>query len=132
MLLTQEWPAPAVATWKAVAQTLSAGMDSLSTSVRWAILLGGLAGIVLGLLETGTPAYKWRYLPSAGALGLAFIIPASVSMMMAMGAILTWLVSVKRQGLAERFAVTTAAGLIAGESIMGVSASLWELIKNSA
>ncbi len=134
MLLTQEWPAPAVATWKAVAQTLSMGMDSLSPSVRWAIFFGGLTGVLLGLLEAASPAYKarrvlMRYLPSAGALGLAFIIPASVSMMMAMGSILTWLVSIRRRQAAERFAVTVAAGLIAGESIMGVSASLWQLIK---
>jgi uncharacterized oligopeptide transporter (OPT) family protein len=131
MLLTQEWPAPAAATWKAVAQTLSAGMDSLSPSIRWAILLGGLTGVLLGLLEAAPRAYRTRYLPSAGALGLAFIIPASVSMMMAMGAILVWLIGMKRKQLIEQFAVTAAAGLIAGESIMGVGASLWHLFKNS-
>jgi uncharacterized oligopeptide transporter (OPT) family protein len=128
MLLTQEWPAPAVATWKAVAQTLSIGLDSLSASVRWAILLGGLAGMLLALLEAAWPAHRSRYLPSSGALGLAFIIPASVSMMMAAGAILTWLISAKRRQWTERFAITLAAGLIAGESMMGVASSLWQLI----
>ncbi|PBP47272.1 peptide transporter, partial [Pseudomonas syringae] len=44
MLLTEEWPAPAVATWKAVAQTLTHGLDSLSASIRWAIFIGGPAG----------------------------------------------------------------------------------------
>jgi uncharacterized oligopeptide transporter (OPT) family protein len=29
----------------------------------------------------------------------------------------------------ERFAITAAAGLIAGESITGVGASLWEMLK---
>ncbi len=130
MLLTQEWPAPAVATWKAVAQTLSIGLDSLSTSVRWAILLGGLAGTLLALLEAAWPADRSRYLPSSGALGLAFVIPASVSMMMAAGAILTWLVAAKRKEWAERFAITLAAGLIAGESMMGVASSLWQLVGN--
>jgi hypothetical protein len=112
-------PAPAVATWKAVAQTLTAGLDSLSVSVRLAILLGGLAGLALGVLETVLPARRARYLPSAAALGLAFILPASVSGMMAAGAILAWLVSLRFPRLTERYAITAAAGLIAGKAWSG-------------
>jgi putative OPT family oligopeptide transporter len=128
MLLTAEWPAPAAATWKAVAQTLSLGLDSLSASIRWAIVLGGLAGVLLGVLEAASSLRMRRYLPSAGALGLAFIIPASVSLMMAIGAILTGLLSLKHRHVTERFAITAAAGLIAGESMTGVGASLWNLL----
>jgi uncharacterized oligopeptide transporter (OPT) family protein len=131
MLLTEEWPAPAVATWKAVAQTLTAGLDSLSVSVRLAILLGGLAGLALGVLETVLPARRARYLPSAAALGLAFILPASVSGMMAAGAILAWLVSLRFPRLTERYAITAAAGLIAGESLVGIGASLWQLLQRA-
>ena len=128
MLLTEEWPAPAVATWKAVAQTLTHGLDSLSTSIRWAIAIGGLVGVLLGILDSTLPAHRARYLPSAAALGLAFVLPASVSLMMALGAILTWLVSCRWPSLTERFAITAAAGLIAGESITGVGASLWSMV----
>ncbi|SDU93261.1 OPT family oligopeptide transporter [Pseudomonas mucidolens] len=130
MLLTEEWPAPAVATWKAVAQTLTHGLDSLSVSIRWAIVIGGLAGLLLGVLDGLLPAQRARYLPSAAALGLAFVLPASVSFMMALGAVLTWLVSCRWPRLTERFAITAAAGLIAGESITGVGASLWQMIGN--
>ena len=128
MLLTEEWPAPAAATWKAVAQTLTLGLDSLSTSVRWAILFGGLAGFALGVLDVVTPARRARYLPSAAALGLAFILPASVSGMMAAGAMLAWLIGLRWPRLTEQFAVTAAAGLVAGESMAGVGASLWLLL----
>ncbi len=128
MLLTEEWPAPAVATWKAVAMTLSHGLDSLSASIRWAIAIGGVVGIVLGVLDSTLPAHRARYLPSAAALGLAFVLPASVSLMMALGAILTWLVSCRWPSITERFAITAAAGLIAGESITGVGASLWAML----
>ncbi|ETK21943.1 OPT family oligopeptide transporter [Pseudomonas sp. FH1] len=128
MLLTEEWPAPAVATWKAVAQTLTHGLDSLSTSIRWAIAIGGLVGVLLGVLDSTLPAHRARFLPSAAALGLAFVLPASVSLMMALGAILTWLVSCRWPSLTERFAITAAAGLIAGESITGVGASLWSMV----
>ncbi|MEQ4337044.1 OPT/YSL family transporter [Pseudomonas syringae] len=130
MLLTEEWPAPAVATWKAVAQTLTHGLDSLSASIRWAIFIGGLAGLLLGILDSTLPAHRARYLPSAAALGLAFVLPASVSLMMALGAVLTWLVNCRWPSLTERFAITAAAGLIAGESITGVGASLWQMVQN--
>jgi len=130
MLLTEEWPAPAVATWKAVAQTLTHGLDSLSVSIRWAIFIGGLAGLLLGILDSLLPIHRTRYLPSTAALGLAFVLPASVSLMMALGAVLTWLVSYRWSSLTERFAITAAAGLIAGESITGVGASLWQMLGN--
>lgn len=129
MLLTEAWPAPAAATWKAVAQTLTQGLDSLSPSIRWAILLAGLAGIALSILEVFA-SRRVAYLPSAAALGLAFILPASVSLMMAAGAIMTWLVSLRRPRLAEQFALAAAAGLIAGESMTGVGASLWQMLRN--
>jgi len=131
MLLTEEWPAPAAATWKAVAQTLASGLDSLSASIRWAILLGGLAGLALGALDAVVPARQARYLPSAAALGLSFILPASVSGMMASGALLTWLVSLRWPRLTEQFAITAAAGLVAGESMIGVGTSLWQMFRSS-
>jgi uncharacterized oligopeptide transporter (OPT) family protein len=129
MLLTREWPAPAVATWKAVAQALTLGLDSLSASIRWAILIGGLTGVALGVLEAVLPFRTARYLPSAAAFGLSFVLPASVSIMMASGAILTWLISLRWHRLTLQFAITAAAGLIAGESITGVGASLWQLFR---
>lgn len=131
MLLTTQWPAPAAATWKAVAQTMTAGLGSLSPSTRWAILLGGLGGLVLGVLESVLPARQARYLPSAAALGLSFVLPASVSMMMAGGALLAWLISLRWPRLTEQFAITAAAGLIAGESMTGVGASLWQLLQTA-
>jgi uncharacterized oligopeptide transporter (OPT) family protein len=131
MLLTQEWPAPAVATWKAVAQTLILGLDSLSGDIRAAILFGGLAGLALGALDAMMPAQRARYLPNAAALGLSFVLPASVSIMMSCGAIMTWLISLRWPRLTHQFAIAVAAGLVAGESMTGVGASLWKLLQNA-
>jgi uncharacterized oligopeptide transporter (OPT) family protein len=128
MLLTEAWPAPAVATWKAVAETLTKGLDSLSPSIRWAIAIAALIGVLLGALDSLLPARRARYLPSSAALGLAFILPASIALMMGLGAVLTWLASRRWPGTTERFAITAAAGLIAGESITGVGASLWAML----
>lgn len=130
MLLTEQWPAPAVATWKAVAQTLTHGLSSLSPEVRWAIVVGSSFGVLLGALDSLLPTRAARWLPSTAALGLAFVLPASISMMMGFGAVLTWLVSLRWPSITERFAITAAAGLIAGESITGVGASFWEMLRN--
>ena len=129
MLLTEQWPAPAVATWKAVAQTLTQGLGALSPEIRWAIVVGSGAGVLLGALDTLLPTRAARWLPSTAALGLAFILPASIAMMMGLGAVLTWLVSCRWPSVTERFAITAAAGLIAGESITGVGASFWEMLR---
>ncbi|SNS64841.1 putative oligopeptide transporter, OPT family [Noviherbaspirillum humi] len=132
MLLSEQWPAPAAATWKAVAQTLALGLDSLSADIRLAILAGGIAGVLFGLLESALPSTRARLLPSPAALGLAFILPASVSLMMALGAIVTWLCGLRWPGLTERYAVTLAAGLVAGESMTGIGASIWQLARGGA
>ncbi len=129
MLITPEWPAPAVATWKAVVQALTAGLGSISLDIRWAMLIGALVGVVLGLLEGSAPVWRLRWLPSSAALGLAFIIPASISLMMAFGAVLAWLFAARWGSLAERFVIVAAAGLVAGESMAGIGISLWQLLR---
>lgn len=131
MLLTAEWPAPAAATWKAVAQTLSFGLDALAPSIRVAVLLAGTAGILLTLMGALMPARRARYLPSGAALGLSFVLPASVSLMMAAGALLTWCISLRWPRLTQQYAIAAAAGLIAGESMTGVGASLWQLLREA-
>lgn len=129
MLITTEWPAPAVATWKAVAEALTAGLGSITLDIRWAMLAGALTGVALGVLEGSASAARLRWLPSSAALGLAFIIPASISLMMAFGALLTWLFSARWGSLAERFVIVAAAGLVAGESLAGIGISLWQLLR---
>ena len=131
MLLTEQWPAPAVATWKAVAQTLSLGLGSLSPAIRWAIVLAGITGLALGLLDTLLPAQKACYLPNAAAFGLAFVLPASVCGMMALGAVLAFLAALQWPRLSRQYALAAAAGLIAGESMTGVGASFWQMFKGA-
>jgi uncharacterized oligopeptide transporter (OPT) family protein len=128
MLLTADWPAPAAATWKAVAQTLSAGLSSLHASVRVAILLGSTAGIVIGALEMLLPPRQAHWLPAPAALGLAFMLPASVSLVMALGAVLAWLAGRIAPAWSGKYALAIAAGLVAGESMMGVAAATWRLL----
>jgi uncharacterized oligopeptide transporter (OPT) family protein len=128
MLLSVEWPAPAVATWKAVAEALSMGFASVPETARAAMVPAGIAGLVLGLLECRLAGRALALLPSATAMGLAFVIPASTSAMMFVGAFLAWSFARFVPNLAARFAITIGAGLIAGESIVGVLASLFHML----
>ncbi|MBB3103354.1 OPT family oligopeptide transporter [Azomonas macrocytogenes] len=130
MLLTEQWPAPAVATWKAVAEALTQGLDSVAPSARWAMLAALLSGSLIGVGEGLLPPERSRYLPSCAAVGLAFVIPASLSVMMASGALLAWLWMSRWRSFAERFVITLAAGLVAGESFVGVGASLWQILRH--
>ncbi len=125
MLLTEHWPAPAVAVWKAVAEALAQGLGSVPPSARAAMAVAAIAGVAFGALEARRRAA--RFLPSAAALGLAFVIPASVSLMIFAGALLAWLFAALRPALAERFTLAAAAGMITGESLVGVAAAIMGL-----
>jgi len=119
-LLTEEWPAPAVATWKAVAETLAVGWSAVPRGAGPAMIAGVLAGTLMALADGLLPPERRRWVPSAVAVGLAFVIPASISIMMCLGAVLVSALARWRPGWATRYAVAASAGLIAGESLTGV------------
>jgi putative OPT family oligopeptide transporter len=124
MLLTAEWPAPAVATWKAVAEVLSAGLDTLPPASPAAMLIGGIAGLGLTLGGLWLPGRAAQWLPSGTALGLAFVIPAWISISLCLGAVLAALIRHWAPNWAARFVLAIAAGLVAGESLAGVARAL--------
>jgi uncharacterized oligopeptide transporter (OPT) family protein len=123
-LFTPEWPAPAVAVWKAVAEALSQGLNGIETSALWAMAVGGVLGVVLALLERWLDPRHLVCLPSGAALGLAFVIPASTSLMLFAGAGLAAIAHKFAPTWSARFLLSVAAGLVAGESLFGV-ASVW-------
>ncbi len=120
MLITPQWPAPAVATWKAVAEGLAEGLSSLPASAVAAIAVAAALGFALALAEHLLPETRARYLPSAPALGLAFVIPAWNSISLFLGAAIAALVMRVSPLTCERYILPVAAGLVAGESLMGI------------
>ena len=117
MLITEEWPAPAVATWKVVAETLGTGFGSIPGSALWAVSIAG-AGGMLGAWLQHRHAPGW--LPNMPAVGLAMVIPASISITMFFGSLIGKLLERYQPGIAQRFLIAAASGLIAGESMTGV------------
>ncbi|EGV32268.1 oligopeptide transporter [Thiorhodococcus drewsii AZ1] len=121
MLITEEWPAPAVATWKVVAETLGHGLSSVPESALWAVAIGGSVGVAAALLERRSHPV---WLPSMPALGLAMVIPASLSITMFFGSLIGRLIERWSPTVAQRFLIAAASGLIAGESLVGVARAL--------
>ncbi|MDP6934662.1 MAG: OPT/YSL family transporter, partial [Myxococcota bacterium] len=78
-------PAPAAKAWAAVAELLSEGLGSLPPNAAWAVLIGIGVGGIFPVLRKYTKLGPW--LPSGLAIGIAFIIPAFYSMVIALGAL---------------------------------------------
>jgi uncharacterized oligopeptide transporter (OPT) family protein len=51
MLLTPEWPAPAVAAWKAVAEIFQVGFQALPEGTPTAMLIAAIIGVVFPIFE---------------------------------------------------------------------------------
>ena len=125
MLITEQWPAPAVATWKVVAETLHNGLGAIPLSALLAIAIGGGAGIAGAWLQHRHAPW---WLPNIPAFGLAMVIPASISIMMFFGSLVGKLLERYQPSLAQRFLVAAASGLIAGESLTGVARALLGIV----
>lgn len=120
MLLTDEWPAPAVASWKAVAEIFMSGLDALPTGAVDGMAIGGAVGIVLAVLERTVPQKARMWVPSAPSLGLAMVIPAYNSISMFLGSMVGLGLSKRVPKWSARFLIVLASGIIAGESLTGV------------
>lgn len=129
-LLTDEWPAPAVASWKAVAELFMKGLSALPSSAVTGMIVGGCAGIVLALGEKLLPARARAWVPSPSALGLAFVVPAYNAISMFLGSMAGWGLQRWVPGWSSRFLIVAASGLIAGESLTGVVLAIEKIVSD--
>ena len=117
---TAAMPAPSAKVWASVAELLSKGVENLPQYTVPAMIIGGVLGIFLALLEEFAPANLKKYLPSTTALGIGGVIPAFNSIAMFLGAFTAFLVQQRRPDLDEKYTVPVSSGLIAGQTLMGV------------
>ncbi len=129
MLLTDEWPAPAVAAWKAVAELFSVGLSAMPEMAPRAMVIAGAIGIVLAILEKVMPKSGAHWIPSPTGIGLALVIPASYSISMCLGGLISWSGSKWFGKWSKRFMIVLAAGVIAGESLVGVGLAVSNAIE---
>lgn len=121
MLLTDEWAAPAVAQWKAVAELFMRGLEAIPPGATEAMAWAGGIGVVLAILEKVVPKGRARSLiPSPTGIGIAIVIPPYYGLSMLLGALGAAASERVAPRWAGRFVVVLAAGFIAGESLAGI------------
>ena len=121
---TDQFPAPAAQTWRAVAVALSDGLGALGPVKTWSIVIGGLAGIILTLLPRMMPERSYL-VPSPAGLGLAWTFHWYYGVLFFLGGALAWWVERRYPRWSEEFTFPVASGWIAGESLMGVTIVIW-------
>ena len=113
----EKYPLPATQTWVAVARVLSNGLESLPMTARWAILIGGLVGVLIPVLEKSFPRAR-QWMPSAMGLGLGWIVFFSNALAFSIGAFISWAWAKMKPANQERYNIPIASGLVAGESLI--------------
>jgi uncharacterized oligopeptide transporter (OPT) family protein len=110
---------PAANMWKAVAEALTKGLDFVPKTAQIGIVVGGLLGIAMPLIEVLLLPAKYRkYFPSAMGLGLAWVVPFQNAFSFAIGAVVTFVWSKMFPKAVEKYNVPIASGLVAGESLL--------------
>ena len=123
ILGSDQFPAPAAQTWRAVA--LSHGLADLGVVKIWSIVGGGFVGVVLTLLPTLFPK-RQHLIPSPAGVGLAWTFHWYYGLLFFLGGLIAWWVEKKYPEWSEEFTFPVASGWIAGESLMGVTLGLWQ------
>src|SRR3989454_7638131 len=122
---SDQFPAPAAQTWRAVALALSHGIGDLGAIKIWSIAIGGVVGIVLAVLPRIFPKHQ-HLIPSPAGVGLAWTFHWYYGLLFFLGGVLGWWVAEKYPTWSKEFTFPVASGWIAGESLMGVTLVIWD------
>lgn len=128
-LFTEPYTAPAVTTWKAVAELFMIGFSAIPEGTPLAILIASGFGVLLPILDKVLPKKAAMFVPSPAAVGLSFVIMGDVAVAMFLGAVVALLASKAFPKWSSRFLITIAAGFVAGDSLSGAGSSLYEFTK---
>lgn len=112
-----KYPAPAMQVWVATARALTGGLAKLPPTILYGVIAGAFLGVLLPLIEKLLPRAR-AFLPSALAMGLGWAVPFSVTLSIAIGAVLSAAWSRASHDGAARLRVPVASGLIAGDSLL--------------
>lgn len=117
-------PMPGATVWKAVADILAKGLETIPVSARWAALAGIIVGIVFELIRLKS---QNKFPLSPVAIGLGFVIPFSTCLAMFLGSAIFWFFEKTypdKESRVNQVVVQNqepiCAGLIAGGALMGI------------
>ncbi len=114
---SERLPAVAAVVWSSFASMLSQGFATLPKYAPLGVAAGATLGVFLGVLET-TRIRRW--LPSPVGFGIGMIFPGFQGLTMMLGGVIRAAVDGLRPRWSEGYAYLVAAGLIAGEGLVGI------------
>jgi uncharacterized oligopeptide transporter (OPT) family protein len=114
--LGEALPAPTGIKIANMAVLLSQGIDAFPQGALLWTVIASVAGVLMVLAQH---FWKVTWLPSATGLGLGLILPGTLIVPMAIGGVLAWFWQKWDKPSYDRYAITAASGLIAGEALLG-------------
>ena len=109
--------------WAGFAQILKDGVSALPMSALWALLIFSALGVALTVLES-RPGWR-KYIPSATGIGMGILVPFNVVFTMFIGGIAGYIWERRAKASADVYLLPLASGLIAGEALVAVVASVY-------
>jgi hypothetical protein len=82
-------------------------------------------GVLVTLLEAYGPRRLRAFLPSVAGIGIAMVVTCWDPIAMAIGSVIAWIIGRAWPRIAERYTVSTASGVVAGASLMGLAVILF-------
>ncbi len=123
-LITEEFPAAAVAVWISVAELFMSGIDALPSGTPTAMLIAAIVAVILTTVEKLAPRRVRAWIPSGASLGLAFVYPAKFSITIFLGGLIAFLLSKWFKSWTARFLITICAGIIAGDALTQIGTGI--------
>jgi OPT family oligopeptide transporter len=114
---SEKLPAIAAVVWSNFARVLSTGLSALPAYATVGVAIGVCIGILLASLEK-TRIRRW--MPSPVGVGIGMIFPGFQGITMALGGAVRGVVDRFHPRWSEKYAYLVAAGLIAGEGLVGI------------
>jgi OPT family oligopeptide transporter len=115
---SEKLPAPAAFAWKAMAEVLVDGFDSLPPNATTAAAIAAAFGIALPLMRRITSIRA--FVPSGLAFGIGFITLPEHALSMFYGLLIVTVWKLFKASSAEQLSFAVASGFIAGEGLMGI------------
>nr|HEX4319058.1 OPT/YSL family transporter [Kofleriaceae bacterium] len=109
--------------WSGFAQILKEGISNLPTSAVWALVIFSVLGVVLTVLESNKELRK--YIPSPTGIGIGILVPFNVVFTMFLGGCAGTIWERTNKKTADLYMIPLASGLIAGEALIAVFASIY-------
>ena len=119
---TPEMPAPAAFRFAALAELFARGFEALPPYAGTAIVIGVVAGVILGAMENFPRLRRW--VPSPVGMGIAMIIPFSYSFSIFLGSAVFFILKLATPKKMEEYQFVIGAAGIAGSSLMGMIIAL--------